>query len=434
VVLCALVALFDGFDLQIIGLAAPSIAAELHIPVAALGAVFSAALAGLAVGGIVIAPVADRVGRKSVLVAAIACFAVFTLATTAAHSVGVLLVYRFLTGLGLGAAVPCAISLASELVPARRRGTVAGLLFAGFPVGGVLAGLLGSWMIPATGWRSLFLVGTIGPLIVGVVIALVLPESLIFLVSRHAASRRVARTLARVAPDLEVETDRLVVPAVDERVAGAPVRHLLDADRRVSTLLLWASSFAAFGVLVVNSSWTPTLLAPIGLPVPRTAVALAFFNAGSVVATAAGGWLTTRFGARRVLPAGFLLAAVGMAGVGLLAPSASGVAAMEVLVGLGLGGASSGVIALAAMAYVTAMRSTGIGWALGVGRIGSFVGPLLVGALAAAAWAVPAVFAAIAAACVLGGMAAAALRPVRDPESVTSPTVSSPHLPRQGAA
>jgi AAHS family 4-hydroxybenzoate transporter-like MFS transporter len=394
--------------------------------VAALGAVFSAALAGLALGGMVIAPVADRVGRKTVLIVSILCFAVFTLATTTAASVPVLLAYRFLTGLGLGAAVPCAISLASELVPTRWRGTVAGLLFAGFPVGGVLAGLLGSRMIPTTGWRSLFLVGAIGPVVIAVVIALLLPESLIFLVSRRAPQRRVARTLARVAPDLAVDPACLVAPVV-ERVEGAPVRHLLDADRRVSTLLLWLSSFAAFGVLVVNSSWTPTLLAPLGLSVPRTAVALAWFNAGSVVATAAGGWLVTRFGARRVLPAGFGLAAVGMAGVGVLAPSASGVAAMQVLIGLGLGGASSGVIALAATAYVTTMRSTGVGWALGVGRIGSFVGPLLVGALAAAAWTVPAVFAVLAAACVLGGVAAAALRPARDPES-------SARLAPEGAA
>ena len=110
---------------------------------------------------------------------------------------------------------------------------------------------------------------------------------------------------------------------------------------------------------------------------------------------------------------------LGLVGVGLLAPSASGVAAMEVLIGLGLGGASSGVIALAATAYVTAMRSTGVGWALGVGRVGSFLGPLLIGALAAAAWAVGAVFAVIAAVCVLGGVAAAALRPVPDSETPT---------------
>ncbi|HEV7907037.1 MAG TPA: MFS transporter [Pseudonocardiaceae bacterium] len=421
VALCAVVALFDGFDLQIIGLAALSIAATMHIPVAALGAVFSAALAGLAVGGLAIAPLADRVGRKAVLVGAVVCFSVFTLATITADGVTTLLVYRLFTGLGLGAAVPCAISLASEFVPARRRAAVAGLLFAGFPLGGVLAGLLGSVLIPATGWHGLFVVGGIAPLVAAVVIVLTLPESLIFLVSRRAAPARVARTLARITSDPAVDASRLVA-RVEERPDGAPVRRLFDADRRARTVLLWASSFAAFGVLVVNSSWTPTLLAPLGVPVARTAVALALFNAGSVVATAAGGWLITRYGARRVLPAAFLLAAVGVAGIGVVAPSAAGVTAMEVLVGLGLGCASSGVIALAAVAYSTAIRSTGVGWALGIGRVGSFAGPLVVGALVAAAWAVVGVFAVLGAACVAGGIAAAALRPVRSEAGSVSPS------------
>ena len=413
VALCALVTLFDGLDLQIIGLAAPSIAATMHIPVGALGAVFSVALAGLAVGGLVIAPWADRLGRKAVLVAAVVIFGVFTLATITANTVATLLVYRFLTGLGLGAAVPCAISLASELVPARRRAAVAGLLFAGFPLGGVLAGLLGSVLIPATGWHSLFVVGGVGPLVTAVVLVPALPESLIFLVSRRAPRRRVARSMARVAPDVSVDPSLLVADARD-RTAGAPVRRLFAADGRLGTALLWTASFVAFGVLVVNTSWAPTLLAPLGLPVARTALALALFNAGSVVATAAGGWLITRHGARRVLPAAFLLAAIGLAGVGVLAPSAAGVASAEVLVGLGLGCASSGVIALAAVAYSTSIRSTGVGWALGIGRVGSFVGPLVVGGLAAAAWAVAGVFAALGAACLVGGGAAAALRPVRD--------------------
>jgi AAHS family 4-hydroxybenzoate transporter-like MFS transporter len=189
-----------------------------------------------------------------------------------------------------------------------------------------------------------------------------------------------------------------------------PVGRLVERGRRTPTVLLWASSFAVFLVLVVNSSWAPTLLAPLGLPVPRTAIALALFNAGSVVATAAGGWLIHRLGARAVIPPAFVLAAVGVLGVGLLAPSLAGVAAMEVLVGLGLGAASSGVVALAAIAYPTAFRSTGVGWAMGLGRVGSFVGPLLVAALVAASWAVPGIFGVLAAICLVGGITALALR------------------------
>ncbi|GLZ46114.1 MFS transporter [Actinomycetospora sp. NBRC 106375] len=421
VAVCALVALLDGFDLQIIGLAAPSLAKALAIPTASLGTVFSAALLGLAVGGLAVAPLADRVGRRTVLLAAVLCFAVFTLATAVATGLPSLLTYRFLTGLGLGSALPCAVSLASEYVPARRRAATAGLLFAGLPVGGVLAGALGSLVLPATGWQGLFVIGGIVPVVVAVVMAVWLPESLTSLVARGAPAARIARVVARVAPGEDVAPGTRFV-GVEAGARGVPVGRLVERGRRTPTVLLWASSFAVFLVLVVNSSWTPTLLAPLGLPVPRTAVALALFNAGSVVATAAGGWLIQRYGARAVIPPAFVLAAVGVLGVGLLAPSLAGVAAMEVLVGLGLGAASSGVVALAAVAYPTAFRSTGVGWAMGVGRIGSFVGPLVVAALVAASWAVPGVFGVLAAICLVGGLTALALRARRDDGASASST------------
>jgi AAHS family 4-hydroxybenzoate transporter-like MFS transporter len=243
-------------------------------------------------------------------------------------------------------------------------------------------------------------------------------------VARGAPVARIARVLARVAPDLRVDAGTRFV-GVQPRTGRAPVSRLFESGRRGSTLLLWAASFVAFGVLVVNSSWTPTLLAPLGLPVARTALALAVFNAGSVLATAAGGWLITRFGARRVLPVAFAVAAVGVAGIGVAAPSLAGVAALQVLIGLGLGCASSGVIGLAAVAYPTAIRSTGVGWALGIGRVGSFSGPLLVAALVAAAWAVPGVFGLLGALCLVGGVAAAALRPMRaEADPVATPAVA----------
>jgi AAHS family 4-hydroxybenzoate transporter-like MFS transporter len=230
-------------------------------------------------------------------------------------------------------------------------------------------------------------------------------------VYRRAAHARIRRAMARIVPDLTIDPGRLVAD-VRADVSGAPVTQLFTNGHWVSTVLVWTASFVAFGVLVTNTSWAPTLLAPIGLPVARTALALALFNAASVIATAAGGWLLTRFGARRVLAAAFLVAAVGIAGIGLVAPSAAGVTWMEVLVGLGLGCASSAVIALAAVTYSTAIRSTGVGWTMGLGRIGSFLGPLTVGVLAAAAWGVPAVFAALGLACLAGAAAAVALRPM----------------------
>lgn len=424
VVTCAGVALLDGFDLQIIGLAAPSLARTLGIAPGALGAVLSAALAGLAVGGLALAPLADRVGRRTILGAAVVCFAVFTLATAVAPGFGTLLVARFLTGLGLGAALPCAVSLASEYVPVPRRAATAGLLFAGLPVGGVLAGLLGSALLASTGWRSLFLIGGVVPLLLAIVVFAWLPDSLSSLIARGAPTHRVARVLHRVAPRASVESVVGLRPDVPLPVRGVPVRRLFDRGRVLPTVLLWAASFAVFLVLVVNSSWTPTLLAPLGLPVASTALALALFNAGSVVATAAGGWLLARFGARAVIPPAFVLAAVGVVGVGLAAPSLAGVAVAQVLVGLGLGAASSAVVAMAAVAYPTAIRSTGVGATMGIGRVGSFVGPLLVGGLVAAAWAVTGVYGVLAALCVVGGLAAVAMRPARETAAVEVPDVA----------
>lgn len=213
-------------------------------------------------------------------------------------------------------------------------------------------------------------------------------------------------------------------PDVPLPVRGVPVRRLFDRGRLLPTVLLWAASFAVFLVLVVNSSWTPTLLAPLGLPVASTALALALFNAGSVVATAAGGWLLARFGARAVIPPAFVLGAVGVVGVGLAAPSLAGVAAAQVLVGLGLGAASSAVVAMAAVSYPTAIRSTGVGATMGIGRVGSFVGPLLVGGLVAAAWAVTGVYGVLAGLCVVGGLAAVAMRPARETAAVEVPDVA----------
>src|SRR6202162_4928090 len=174
--LCAFVAMLDGLDLQSIGLAAPAIGAQLHIAPQAFGMVFSAAMAGLALGAFLLGPVADRVGRKRVLVGATFCFGLFTLATAYVGDLTELLAVRFLAGFGLGGAMPSFISLAAEYVPKARRATVVSLLWAGFPLGGMIGGLVGSWIIPAYGWRSIFLVGGVLPILLSAILAMLLPE------------------------------------------------------------------------------------------------------------------------------------------------------------------------------------------------------------------------------------------------------------------
>jgi len=382
VVLCGLVALLDGFDLQSIGLAAPSIAASLHIPPQRLGGVFSAALAGLMLGAFGLGPVADRIGRKGVLIGATLLFGVFTVCTAFAGSYTQLLVIRFLTGLGLGGAMPSFISLASEYAPRRLRATLVAILWAGFPLGGAVGGFLASRMLPAYGWQSLFYVGGVLPILLALLLFIALPESVGFLVDSGAPAPRIAAALRRVLPGMTFPDDARYVLS-EQHETGAPIKHLFDHGRATGTLMLWISYFVAFMMLVTNSAWSPTLLRQVGVEVTQTALALATFNALSVIGSGAAGYLITRFGATAVLPATLIGGSIAYGLIGYAAPSIGAITVLQALFGLLLGCASSGLIALAPLLYPTAIRSTGVGWAMGVGRFGSFVGPLVVGALLA---------------------------------------------------
>ena len=404
--LCAFVAMLDGLDLQSIGLAAPAMGAQLHIAPQAFGMVFSAALAGLALGAFLLGPVADRVGRKRVLVAATFCFGVFTLATAYAGNLPELLTCRFLTGFGLGGAMPSFISLGSEYVPKTRRPAVVSLLWAGFPLGGVVGGLLGSRIIPAYGWQSIFLVGGVLPVLLSIILAIALPE----IGQLPGRDRQVARSdRPHAAPYLPRRDDqwRNAIRARQGKRAKGNGLELFGSGRAAGTLLLWASFFFAFMILVTNSSWSPILLRRVGIAAEQSALALAFYNFGSLFGSAAAGMLLNRFGILRVLPPTLTLGAVAYAMVGWSAPSFGAVMMAEGMFGLLLGCASSGLIALSAIYYPVAIRSTGVGWATGMGRLGSFVGPLAVAQMVGAQWDVSTIFAALGGSVLIGAVASA---------------------------
>jgi MFS transporter, AAHS family, 4-hydroxybenzoate transporter len=383
IALCTLVTLLDGMDLQSIGLAAPGIAADLHIPLPSLRVVFSAALAGLALGAFGFGLLADRFGRKAVLIGATACFGVFTIATALAPSFGVLVVLRFLAGLGLGGAMPSFISLTSEYSPRRQRAVIVALLWAGFPLGGFVGGLLASRIIPAFGWQSVFWVGGVLPLLLCVALVLVLPESIGFLVAIRAPAQQISSLLRKIFPAAPIPADAAFV-LDEEQASGAPVAQLFAMGRAAGTILLWISFFIALMMLVTNSAWAPILLKQEGIGISDASLAMAAFNLGSVIATVFAGWLIVRAGAAFILPLVMLGSALSVALVGYAAPSVGMVILLQGLFGLFMGGGSSGLIALAAIYYPTAIRSTGVGWAMGMGRVGSFTGPLVVGSLVAA--------------------------------------------------
>lgn len=425
IVLCGMVALLDGFDLLAIGVAAPAMAASLHIAPNQLGAVFSAALFGLMLGAFGLGPIADHWGRKCVLISATATFGVFTLCTAAAVTLQQVLLFRFLAGVGLGGAMPSFISLAAEYTPRAQRQAVVGLLWTGFPLGGVLVGLLSSRLIAVVGWQSLFFIGGILPLGLSIVLIRALPDSIEFLVMSGAAWQKIKDLLARINPTIDIGPNCQFV-SNGEKSRGVPVWLLFSAGRASRTILLWASYFVTFMMLVTSATWTPTLLQRAGIDGAQSSMAMALFALGSVVGTPLAGFLVTRFAARRVLPAALVGSAITLCAMGEVSKSITLVVIFLGLAGFFLGVASSGLIGLAPLLYGTPFRSTGVGWAMGLGRFGSFVGPLAIGLLVSKGWHVGESFGAIGVPAVCGALFTSLIGIKRQEKALTSSITVAP--------
>jgi MFS transporter, AAHS family, 4-hydroxybenzoate transporter len=405
-ILCGLAALLDGMDLQSIGLAAPSMIRALHVEPRAFAAVFSAALLGLMLGAFVLGPLADRIGRKRVLIVSVLVFGAFSLCTAFTGSLRTLLVMRFLTGLGLGGAMPSFLSLGAEFIPHQRRTVLLSVLWAGFPLGGVLGGLLASRIIPEFGWQSVFYIGGSLPLVLAVVLMAALPESPAFLVASGASSAHIARLVSRIGGAGSFSpSNRFVL--TEERVSTRSVTHLFTEGRAGGTLLLWTTYFLIFLMLVTNTAWSPTLLHAAGIEVQQSGIAMAAFNLGSVIGTSIVGLMIRRWGVYPTLSVLFLISAVMLGAIGSAAPSFALIIGLQGLAGFFLGAGSSGLIALAPIFYPVAIRSTGVGWATTMGRFGSFVGPLAVGSLVARHWEIVSIYAALGAPALLAAIVTA---------------------------
>jgi AAHS family 4-hydroxybenzoate transporter-like MFS transporter len=377
--ICAAVLFIDGFDTQAIGYVAPALAAEWKLSRAALGPVFSAGLFGLMIGALIFGTLADRIGRKRIIVLSTAAFGVGTLATMFVQDATWLIVLRFLTGLGLGGAMPNATALTSEFSPHRRRATMVMAMFAGFSVGAALGGLLAAALIPAFGWRSVFLVGGLAPLPLVPVLLRALPESVRFLALVGGRDREVADLLRRVTPSMNSAGDvRFIVH--EPRLPGLPVAHLFAEGRAVMTLLLWVVFFVSLLDLYLLSNWLPTVLNDLGVSISAAAAIGAMLQVGGVAGTFALGRFIDRF-SFRALALTYLCAAMAVAAIGLSGHSRSLVSLAIFAAGFFIIGGQIASNALTATHYPTAIRSTGVGWALGIGRIGSIIGPLIGGAM-----------------------------------------------------
>jgi MFS transporter, AAHS family, 4-hydroxybenzoate transporter len=380
VVLCGLVAILDGADTTSIAIAASTIAGLLNVPMSAFGLVFAAGTLGAMLGAMTFGPLADRFGRKRLLIASTVLFGIFTLLIAHAQSYSALVLYRVIAGLGLGGATPCFLALVSEYVPRQLRGTVVSVLWAAFPLGIMLGGFVNSYLVTAFGWQMIFYVGGVLPLIVAALLTLMLPESLQFLIGRRGATGPAARIVARIAPGAVHQNTILTVER--DSLPGVPVKYLFTEGRALSTVALWVPFFAAFGVLSAVVFFTPALLRSAGgvaSAASNGALVNAFHGLGALLGMAVAGQLVDRFGPRRVLSAALLIGAACTAALGPSVSSVSLAATATASVGFFVGIAGSGCIALTAIIYPAEIRATGIGWGIAMGRGGQVVAPLAAG-------------------------------------------------------
>jgi AAHS family 4-hydroxybenzoate transporter-like MFS transporter len=386
VVLCGLVLVMDGYDGLSMGFVTTPVAAATHIPLPLFGRILSASLAGLMIATLGTGPIADRVGRKWVVIASELSFAVFSLLTGRANTYDELLAYRFLTGLGLGGAMPNVVALASEYSPKRLVPVVVSILFAGMPLGGTVSGLVARQMLATHDWRWVFYIGGIVPIVIAILLIAFLPESARFLAARKKNPERIAKILARVAPGFDRHRVDFTKTSDEASRKGVPVKHLFTEGRSIGTILLWIPNFMSLLLIYFTSSWLPTLLKQTGMTVSQGVLATSFVSFGGIFACLLEGSLINAVGAFAVLLTEFLLASGAMVAMALVARPFPLVLTVAFVLGFLVIGAQAGLNALAAKFYPTPIRSTGVGWALGVGRVGSIVGPLVGGFMLGVGW------------------------------------------------
>jgi len=402
--LCAAAAAIDGFDGQNIGYVAPAIIAQWHVAPQDFTTAFVSGLVGLLIGCLGVAPLADWLGRRWVLIGTLVAFGIFSLASAAAQSITSLSILRFLTGAGLGGGMANAIAMTSEYFPSRMRSWMTVLMFCGFPLGASFGGFLAAALIPAYGWPMVFIIGGIVPLALAGVFVVLLPESIRHLAVKDASGRAIAAILRRIDPHSEIPSEARYVVA-EETARGLTVRHVFGKGRTAGTVLIWVVFFASLLDIFLLTSWLPEVLHDAGFSLSASVVATAALQGSGAICTLAVGPLLDQRGCLPVLFPLYLLAAIGIAAIGFVGSYFALILLASCAAGAGIVAGQNVANAVAANFYPTYIRATGVGWALGVGRIGAIVGPTVGGVMLAmhmgrpeifGLGAIPALFAALA--------------------------------------
>jgi AAHS family 4-hydroxybenzoate transporter-like MFS transporter len=381
--LCGLMVFFDGFDLSAISFAAPDVVKVLGVERAMIAPVFSAGLLGLTLGALGFGFIGDRWGVKRTFILCGVLFGIFSLLTATATTVPVLITYRFLAGLALGGASPISIAIASDFMPKKLRTSIVMIMYISLAVGGVFAGYSYGYL-EAFGWRTVFIVGGLAPIILAPLFIALLPESLVAQVLHGADPARINAILSRLEPGRTFADTTFSVDK--ENKQGFQPAQLFQDGRAAVTTTLWVVFFSSLVALYFFNNWIPILLTGGGLSKHEIVTITTSLQWGGVVGTLLASPIVLKFGGFRSASIGYLIAAAAMLVLSMEKGSFAFLAIATFLVGMFLIGTQSILNASTANVYPPIMRSTGVGWGFGIGRIGSVISPAIAGVLLAMQW------------------------------------------------
>ncbi|HNP34394.1 MAG TPA: MFS transporter [Woeseiaceae bacterium] len=387
VALCVVFNMLDGFDIAAMAVVAEAVSREFQLTPAQLGWVFSSALAGMMFGAMFIAPFADRYGRRKLIVASLTLVAVSMAVTSYAAGVVSIAALRFVSGAGAGAVIACQVALAAEFSTTRLRTLAVTAVMSGYPLGAMLTSVVAAQLMPTFGWRGMFWFGGIATLLMAVIAWFALPESLKFLLERQPGTalttvnrilNRMGRTILSALPPVEKR------PQEPGSASGNGMSVLMRNDLKSVTVTLWTVFFLCFATLYFLMSWIPKLMIDAGFEIAVGRTAFLVFNFGGFLGIFLIGILATKWHLTTLIFLLLMAAAACMFAFAIVPHELGLMLIITFATGVFLQGGFSGLYAVAAKAYPTALRSTGIGWAMGLGRSGAVVGPALAGYLIAA--------------------------------------------------
>ncbi|MEE8094329.1 MAG: MFS transporter [Gammaproteobacteria bacterium] len=377
IALCFLMNILDGMDVLVISYAAQALATEWAISPETLGIVFSAGLFGMTAGALLLAPVADYLGRRTLILVCLVIMSAGVLLTAHAQNITQLMVLRFVSGLGIGAMLASAATMTAEYAPDRRKNFLVSAVLAGYPVGATLSGVVAASVIPEFGWRTMFTVAGLATALAFPLVYFLLPESLNFLVKvRRTNALEKINSILRSMGSAEFS----VLPPTAAPAAHSKVSSLFATGKSAPTLWLWLAFFMSFATLYFLLSWIPLLAANTGLSQSLAIYAGAVFNLGAFFGILLQGYSSELLGLRRAIGV-FLVASAGLMTVFGYVSGSAAVLVLFGLIGFALQGGFTGLYSIAARLYPTEVRTMGVGWAIGVGRTGAIAGPAVGGLL-----------------------------------------------------